>query len=94
MNQYYGNLDSFKEICNIKLEPAIKVRTLSFRDAETVCQNLIEGLVIEWNDEDVEPEEQTPASKSEVNLYQYQSRPRREEQESDRENPIECLETE
>lgn len=78
MNQYYGNLEGFKEICNMKLEPAIKVRTLTFRDAETVCQNLIEGLVIEWNDEDGEAEEQAPVSKPEPNLYQYQSRPRRE----------------
>lgn len=49
MNQYYGNLESFKEICSIKADPSIKVRTLSFKDAELFCHNLIEGLVIEWN---------------------------------------------
>ena len=41
MSQYYGNLDNFKGICTMKSDPPIKVRTLSFKDAETVCQNLI-----------------------------------------------------
>lgn len=41
MNQYYGYLENFREICNLKVDQPIKVRTLSFRDAGTVCQNLI-----------------------------------------------------
>lgn len=46
MNQYYGNLENFREICEIKAEPVIKVRTLCFRDCEAVCQGLMDGLVI------------------------------------------------
>lgn len=41
MNQYYSNLNNFKEICNTKKEEPIKVRTLSFKDGESACQNLI-----------------------------------------------------
>lgn len=41
MNQYYNNLNNFKEICNSKKEDPIKVRTLSFKDGESACQNLI-----------------------------------------------------
>lgn len=92
MNQYYNNLDNIREICTSKCETRIKVKTLSFKDSDAVCQDLIEGLTVEWNlDEDSgqkeAPGEETP--------HEYQSRPRaRAEQESDRENPIECLETE
>ncbi len=64
MNQYYGNLDGFKNICGMKQEQPIKVRTLSFKDSEAVCQNLIEGLVIEWNDEENAQEDAPSTSKS------------------------------
>lgn len=51
MDQYYENLDKFKAITNAPPTEEIKVRTLSFKDGETVCQALIDGLVIEWEDE-------------------------------------------
>jgi hypothetical protein len=50
MNQYYGNLNSYREMCNIRKEEPIKVRKLAFKDGDTTCQNLIEGLVVEWDD--------------------------------------------
>lgn len=51
MDQYYENLDKFKAISSNPHEEEVKVRTLSFRDGESVCHALLEGLVIEWDDE-------------------------------------------
>ena len=75
MDQYYENLDKFKAITNAPSTEEVRVRTLSFRDGETVCQALIDGLVIEWEDECEQAES-------------------RKGMETERENPIECLETE
>jgi hypothetical protein len=82
MSQYCANLSGFRELCGPRKEELIHVRRLSFRDAEVACQNLIDGFVVEWDDE-----QPTETHNDKIGVL------RPFEQQSDRENPIECLET-
>ena len=54
MDQYHENMDNFRKISMEPQSDEVKVRTLSFRDGETVCQALLDGLVIEWDDEEAQ----------------------------------------
>lgn len=84
MSHYYSTLSELNQTSQVNRDKEIKVRTLSFKNEDNVCEALVKGLVIEWDDgfdEQTEDDEESQART-------------RQDLESDRENPIECLETE